>query len=114
MWGCDSGGVWGVSGGFMGDVVASGGSWGAVLVSAAGDVWGVLLGQCCGGGTWGVVDWGSKFFADAKTSTRRHYLPPAFYFQSVYVYCVKKTAYTDVHVTKIANRKTSVNAAFTT
>ena len=31
-----------------------------------------------------------------------------------YVYCVKKTAYTDVHVTKIANRKTSVNAAFTT
>ena len=31
-----------------------------------------------------------------------------------YVYCVKMTAYTDVHVTKIANRKTSVNAAFTT
>ena len=107
QWGCV-----GVSVGFMG---GCGGVWG--MGSGVGfrceGCLGVLLGQCCGGGTWGVVDWGGKFFADAKTSTRRHYLPPAFYFQSVRILC-EKTACTDVHVTKIANRKTSVNAAFTT
>ena len=89
MWGCDSGVCVGVSGGFIGDRWRRGEGvaercWFPLRV-----MFGVLLGQCCGGGTWGVVDWGGKFFADAKTSTRRHYLPPAFNFQSIRILCEK-------------------------
>ena len=83
----------GVSGGLMGDRWRRGGGCGAVLVSPLRVMFGVLWGQCLGGGTWGVVDWGGKFFANAKTSTRRHYLPPAFNFQSIRILCEKDCVY---------------------
>ena len=110
---------------------------GAVVGGVAGFLGGgrVLLGQCCDGGAvvggvagflgvagscwdsvamcgavvggWLGVDWGGKLFADDETGTRRHYLPPAFYFQSVRfqsvrILCEKDCVYGFIIITNFA------------